>query len=110
MVVREYELTLPPDGRVVVFRELGTEEFEILVRAEQGKPGSEWEIPSAGLRRSLVSIDGVAVKYQDLIGNRLGERFRTAELMILRQAWTSVHLPDAAAAAAAVGGMKVTAG
>ena len=90
----KYELELEP-GRVVVFRELSGEEFESVYKAAEASNTVGYELTQNCLRRALVSDGGEALSYKDLAGAQLAQRFRTRHLMMLRQAFESVHLPGA---------------
>jgi hypothetical protein len=102
-----YELELSP-GRTVAFRELTVEEFESLIR-QVGDKDTNWELTQMGLRRSLVRDGTEELTYTKLVGNQLNERFRTPQLLLLRNAWESVHLPKPEDLAR-VRAMKVVAG
>lgn len=91
----EYDLEIEP-GRVVRFRELTAEEFESIVTGiNNDEPGAGWKITQAGLRRSLIRDGAEELDFQKLVGAQLARRFRTKQLMMLRAAWDSVHLPNA---------------
>lgn len=91
----EYDLEIEP-GRVVRFRELTAEEFEgIVTGINNDEPGYGWKLTQAGLRMSLVRDGAEELNYQKLVGAQLAKRFRTKQLMLLRSAWDSVHMPNA---------------
>lgn len=100
--------TIKVRGKTVTFRELGVVEFEAVLRTKTdgGGTGEGWEITQEGLRRSIVEIDGKPVTYADLAGEKLAERFPTREMLVLRNAWDSVHMPSAEDMAS-VGNMMV---
>lgn len=94
-----YELTLePPSGdtpaRLVRFRELTVEEFERCVEVA-GDRNTGWKLTQEGLRMSIVQDGETTLSYTDLVGAKLGERFGTRGLLMLRTAWESVHTPSA---------------
>lgn len=81
----------PP--REVVIRELTVEEFERAV-ALAGERNQGWNLTQHGLRMSIVSDGGKELAYTDLVGTKLGERFGTRQLLILRAAWEQIHTPS----------------
>ena len=88
-----YEVPLPGE-RVVLLREMTAGEFELMWRAEGDKPGASWEVTQRGLRMTIAAIDGEEVTYADLVGDNLNQRFSVKELLLLRQAWESLHMPS----------------
>lgn len=91
----QYELEVEP-GRVVRFRELSAEEFEAIITGlNPDEAGSSWKITQAGLRRSLLADGAEELDFTKLVGTLLTRRFRTKTLMLLRNAWDSVHFPTA---------------
>lgn len=89
-VVHEFELQA---GRVVQLRELTGAEFESLFKALGNDAGNLWELTQAGLRRSLVRDGDDELTYAQLSGAQLAARYGARQLLLLRQAWESIHLP-----------------
>ena len=56
--------------------------------------GTGYNTALEGLRHSIVTIDGRAVKYNDLAGKGLSSHFRSREIVLLQTAWNKMHLPD----------------
>ena len=91
-----FEVEVSP-GRLVVLRELGAQEFVDIVDKVGGiKPDTEMKLAVEGLRKSLVSIAGTALKpFPDLAGDNLVKQFASArEFLVARTAWNQIHLPD----------------
>lgn len=81
------------EEKLVRFRELKVIEFEACVK-EAGGGSDDWDLTNAGVRRSIVEIAGQPISYEDVMGPLIGNYVTTKELLILRQAWSKVHLPQ----------------
>lgn len=84
-------------GRKAKLRELPAIEFEGLYkRTSSAGQDQGWELTHHGLRLCLVELDGQRLTPQDLIGKGLSEKVAcTRTMMLLRQAWEQIHLPNA---------------
>lgn len=87
-----YKIRVAAD-REVFMRELTVQEFEQALKAAGTNP-TAWDLAMQGLRRSLVSDAGEELKYQDLVGQKLGQRFSVKQLIMLKTAWEKIHAPD----------------
>ena len=89
-----YEVEVSP-GRTVILRELTAGEFESMYRAEGSGAHATWDLTQRGVRMSLVQDGDEPLTYPALVGEQLNQRFTTRELLLLRQAWESIHIPSA---------------
>ncbi len=78
-------------GRIVELRALSFEEF---TKCNQLAKNDIFEMPQHGLRHSIVGDNGQPLKYGDLLGRHLDERFTTKQMLLLRAAWEKIHAPD----------------
>ena len=84
----------PNRTRPIELRELAVRDIEAIMHTMPKETASAgWDLAQEGVRRSLVSDDGKAVAYADVVGERLGERFTSQEMFLVRQVWERVHMP-----------------
>lgn len=90
-----YEFELEP-GRTVAFRELTVAEFESARKQMRGADGKldDWELTQQCLRLCLVRDGAEKLDYQKLTGALLAQRFKMKHLLLINNAWNSVHMPS----------------
>lgn len=87
------EVTLP-SGRKVVLVELGSGEMKQVIALGAKEPNEDvraFEQQLNGLRYSIRKIDGVDVRYADLVGEAMDAKFKVKEISILGQVWARMH-------------------
>jgi hypothetical protein len=101
-----YEIVLP-SNKVVVLAELKSGQLVRAMGVAGGANSSADEMAVAleGLRLSLREIDGKQVKYDDVVGDFLDDLFGMTDLMLLVQAWQSIHYPKREVSTSVLGKM-----
>ena len=92
-----FEVQLPGDRKVVMAELRSGEVRQCMVLAGNSAVQSAQEFDTAleGLRLSVREIDGKSVTRDSLEGSMLDDQFSIAELMLLMDAWRSIHMPSA---------------
>jgi hypothetical protein len=85
------------DGRKVILRELSTTELRRaleLANRVKGEAAQGYEQTLQGIRLAVVEIDGAAMKYSDLDGDKIDDLFGVRDLALLGQGWRTLHVPE----------------
>jgi hypothetical protein len=84
-------------GRRVVLVELRTGELRQAMELAgkiKAQDARQFETSLQGLRLSIRSVDGKALKYDELVGDKLDELFSVKEITLLAREWNRIHMPD----------------
>lgn len=93
------EVVTLPDGRRVRLQEIELRTVGAMLKDAQKTSKVSEEARNIAamldcLRKSIIEIDGQAVRREDLEGTRWNERFTVADTMVLYMAWSAMHTDD----------------